>query len=91
MQKIEQDVRDFKNQYNSRSQKNAGKLDDISAFRILVDLISGICTGGFIGYAIDSYLQTLPLMLFVCLVLGMMGGIFNYYKNFKQEKQKEVK
>ena len=43
--------------------------------RAVVDLISGVAVGTGIGYALDVWFQTLPLMMLICMVLGLGGGI----------------
>ncbi|RZI47522.1 AtpZ/AtpI family protein [Rickettsiales endosymbiont of Peranema trichophorum] len=46
--------------------------------RFLIDLISGMAIGGAVGYCLDLYMTTLPLFLFICIVLGTVGGIRNF-------------
>lgn len=54
-----------------------------SPFKIIIDLLSGIAVGGFLGYICDSYFGTLPLFLFLMMVFGTIGGVYNIYKDAK--------
>ena len=56
------------------------------AINISIELITGIVLGVFLGLMIDSYLQTKPLMLIICFILGTLVGFFNMYKALKRYK-----
>ena len=56
------------------------------AINISIELITGIGLGVFLGLMIDSYLQTKPLMLIICFILGTLAGFFNMYKALKRYK-----
>ena len=56
------------------------------AINISIELITGIGLGVFLGLMIDNYLQTKPLMLIICFILGTMVGFFNMYKALKRYK-----
>ena len=56
------------------------------AINISIELIVGIGLGVFLGLMIDSYLQTKPLMLIICFILGTLIGFFNMYKTLKRYK-----
>ena len=56
------------------------------AINISIELITGIGLGVFLGLMIDSYLQTKPLMLIICFILGTLVGFFNMYKALKRYK-----
>jgi ATP synthase protein I len=49
--------------------------------KILIDLISGLAVGAFLGYTIDQYFGTTPLFLFLLSIAGMGGGFYNFYKD----------
>ena len=53
------------------------------AMNISIELITGIGLGVFLGLMIDNYLQTKPLMLIICFILGTLAGFFNMYKALK--------
>ena len=56
------------------------------AINISIELITGIGLGVFLGLLIDNYLQTKPLMLIICFILGTLVGFFNMYKALKRYK-----
>ena len=56
------------------------------AINISIELITGIGLGVFLGLMIDSYLQTKPLMLIICFILGTLVGFLNMYKTLKRYK-----
>ena len=56
------------------------------AINISIELITGIGLGVFLGLIIDNYLQTKPLMLIICFILGTLVGFFNMYKTLKRFK-----
>ena len=56
------------------------------AVNISIELITGIVLGVFLGLMIDNYLQTKPLMLIICFILGTLVGFFNMYKALKRYK-----
>lgn len=47
------------------------------AFRIGIDLISGVAFGVLAGLALDAWLETTPWMLIVFIFLGGAAGIRN--------------
>ena len=69
------------NNYNQKPTVNYG-----IAINISIELITGIGLGVFLGLIIDSYLQTKPLMLIICFILGTLAGFFNMYKTLKRYK-----
>ena len=56
------------------------------AINISIELATGIGLGVFLGLLIDNYLQTKPLMLIICFILGTIVGFFNMYKALKRYK-----
>tara|TARA_Y200000002_G_scaffold302489_1_gene257826 strand:- start:120 stop:404 length:285 start_codon:yes stop_codon:yes gene_type:complete len=56
------------------------------AINISIELITGIGLGVFLGLLIDNYLQTKPLMLIICFILGTIIGFYNMYKALKRYK-----
>ena len=69
------------NQYNKKPVVNYSV-----AINISIELITGIGLGVFLGLIIDNYLQTKPLMLIICFILGTIIGFFNMYKALKRYK-----
>ncbi|NJM33818.1 MAG: ATP F0F1 synthase subunit I [Rhodomicrobium sp.] len=47
------------------------------AFRIATELVAGVFVGGFIGWLLDRWLGTAPILLIVFLLLGIAAGLLN--------------
>jgi ATP synthase protein I len=48
--------------------------------RVASELLAGVLVGGGIGWALDRWLGTSPILLIVMLILGMMAGFWSVYK-----------
>ena len=77
-------VKKSKVQDNQHSEKPS--VNYSIAINISIELITGIGLGVFLGLMIDNYLQTKPLMLIICFILGTLVGFFNMYKALKRYK-----
>ena len=55
----------------------------------LLEMISGLLTGAFLGYIIDEYFSTLPMWLFICSVLGICGGYWSFFKRLNKTIRQE--
>lgn len=66
------------------SAKQAEKLKDAenmsNGMRAGAELMGSIAGGGFIGWLLDQWLETAPLMLIIFLLLGIGTGFYNVYK-----------
>jgi ATP synthase protein I len=51
------------------------------ALRLSTELIAGVVVGGFIGWALDRFFGTAPLLLVVFLILGAAAGILNVIRS----------
>ena len=54
------------------------------AFRIATDMIAGVAVGGFLGWLLDSWLGTAPILLIVFLLLGIAAGLRNSLRAARQ-------
>jgi ATP synthase protein I len=54
------------------------------ALRLGIELVAGVAVGGFIGWALDRFLGTAPLMMVVFLGLGASAGIMNVVRTAKR-------
>ncbi len=59
------------------------KSKELSILKVIIDFVSAIGVGGFIGYQIDQYLNTSPIFLIICTISGMSAGILNLYRSIK--------
>lgn len=51
------------------------------AFRIATELLAGVLVGGFVGWQLDIWLETTPVLLLVFFVLGAAAGILNVMRS----------
>ena len=51
-----------------------------SGVTLIVELICGVLVGCFVGFHIDIYFDTLPMMLFFCVIFGGAAGLYNFYR-----------
>jgi ATP synthase protein I len=57
------------------------------ALRLATELVAGVVVGGFIGWALDRWLGTTPLLMVVFLLLGAAAGIMNVIRTAKAMQQ----
>lgn len=54
------------------------------ALKLGVELVAGVAVGGFIGWQLDRWFGTAPLMMVVFLGLGAAAGIMNVVRTAKR-------
>ena len=54
------------------------------AFRLATELVAGLVVGGGIGWFLDKWLGTSPIMLLVFFLLGAVAGILNVIRTARQ-------
>jgi ATP synthase protein I len=54
------------------------------ALRLGMELVAGVAVGGFIGWALDRFLGTAPILMVVFLGLGATAGILNVVRTAKR-------
>lgn len=52
-------------------------------FRISIEFVAGVAVGVGIGYAVDRWLGTAPIMMVLFLLLGGAAGVLNAYRAAK--------
>ncbi len=65
--------------------------EGFSVGTIGLHLVSGIIVGVFIGYMLDRYFNTSPVLTIVFFFLGVITGFYNMYKDAKKYIEKEEK
>ncbi len=58
------------------------------ALRLGTDLVAGVAIGGLIGYWLDQWFGTRPILFIVFFLLGTAAGFLNVYRT-AQDIQKE--
>ena len=46
-----------------------------------VELVAGVAVGVAVGYGLDQWLETFPVFLILCFVLGAAAGMLNVYRS----------
>jgi ATP synthase protein I len=59
--------------------KGAGQAMNLG-FRVLTELVAGTVVGGLIGWQLDKWFNTSPLLLIFFLLLGIAAGFWNVYR-----------
>ncbi len=54
------------------------------AFRLATELVAGLLVGGVIGWYLDKWLGTSPVMLLIFFALGAAAGIFNVIRTARE-------
>lgn len=62
------------------SKKPVGNLLNIST-----DLVSGVIVGLVIGFYLDKWLETKPLFIIICLIIGMVAGFRMIWREMKNK------
>lgn len=61
-----------------------------TGMRVGTELVSGVIVGAALGYVLDRFFETKPLLLIIFLFLGGVAGFLNVYRFVKsEEKNKE--
>ena len=48
--------------------------------RVLTEFVAGVAVGAVIGWQLDKWLHTSPILLIVFLALGTAAGFWNVYR-----------
>lgn len=50
------------------------------AYRICIEMLAGVLVGCVLGYYLDLWLDTKPILFMVCFFLGILGSGLNIYR-----------
>jgi len=65
----------------SEPKRPTGTSRDMSfAYRVLVEMIAGLGFGAFVGWWLDEWLGTRPILMVVMILLGFAAGALNAYR-----------
>ena len=73
--KINKDKNNQKNQKNS----NFGE-----AFKLSTELVAAVAVGTIIGFILDNWFGTKPILIIVFFLFGAVAGIMNVFKAAKK-------
>jgi ATP synthase protein I len=60
------------------------------AFRLSVELVTGLVVGGGIGWLLDRWLGTSPAFLIVFFLLGAAAGTLNVFRAAKEMNREDA-
>ncbi len=87
---VPEDLRRLKNKINVAKEKKTAKPSAprvVAAsgigIRIAADLLAGVLVGGGIGYVLDDFFGTKPILLVIFLFFGGAAGFLNVYRMVK--------
>ena len=75
--------------------KSYGKKNDISrpsllgvAFKMSTELVAAVFIGTFIGFILDGWFDTKPLLIIVFFLIGVVAGIANVFRSAKKMQKR---
>ena len=87
---VPEDLRRLKNKIDVVKEKKTTKSSTprvVAAsgvgIRIAADLLAGVLVGGGIGYVLDDFFGTKPILLVIFLFFGGAAGFLNVYRMVK--------
>jgi ATP synthase protein I len=60
------------------------------AFRMGIELVIAVMIGAYVGYLLDGWLDTKPLLMVIFFFLGIAAGIKNVFRAAEQMQNTEV-
>lgn len=60
--------------------KNIMLYSDNLTWRIPLEIIAALIFSGGLGYGIDIFFGSQPIALIICLIFGVIAGLYNIYK-----------
>jgi ATP synthase protein I len=60
--------------------RTTGQREMSFAYRVLVEMIAGLGFGAFVGWWLDEWLGTRPILMVVMILLGFAAGALNAYR-----------
>ena len=76
-QDIKNRIQDFKDIHEDTTPKTPQNQGMGVGLRMATDMVAGVLVGLFVGYNLDSWLNTKPLFLLIFLIIGMVAGLLN--------------
>jgi ATP synthase protein I len=58
-----------------------------TGLQVGVEMIAGVVGGGLIGYGLDSWLETWPVLFIVFFFLGAAAGMLNAYRHIRRASE----
>ena len=58
------------------------------AFKISTELVAAVVVGSTIGFILDNWFDTKPLLIIIFFILGVTAGILNVFRSAKRMQKK---
>jgi|TARA_B100000949_G_scaffold225722_1_gene230260 ATP synthase protein I len=76
-------IRDFQKDGKRSNASSLGK-----ALKISTELVAAVVVGSTIGFLLDSWFGTKPLLIICFFIMGVAAGILNVFKSAKKMQKK---
>ena len=76
-------IKDVKNDSKSANSASLGK-----ALKISTELVAAVVVGSTIGFLLDSWFDTKPLLIICFFTIGVAAGILNVFRSAKKMQKK---
>ena len=76
----------IKNMRNNNQGSNAASLG--KALKISTELVAAVVVGSIIGFLLDNWFDTKPLLTICFFVIGVAAGILNVFRSAKKMQNK---
>ena len=76
-------IRDFQEDGKRSNASSLGK-----ALKISTELVAAVVVGSTIGFLLDSWFGTKPLLIICFFIMGVAAGILNVFKSAKKMQKK---
>jgi ATP synthase protein I len=84
---LENKVRDARTRHEPQSSQAQDRGTAMGeALKLATEMIAGVAVGGFIGWTLDRWLGTAPILMVVFLILGAAAGILNVIRNAQRRQ-----
>jgi len=76
-------IRDFQKDSKRSNASSLGK-----ALKISTELVAAVVVGSTIGFLLDSWFGTKPLLIICFFIMGVAAGILNVFRSAKKMQKK---
>ena len=77
----------IKNQFEDDKEKRGSFMGN--AFKLGTELVAAVLVGTIIGFILDGWFDTKPLLIIIFFLLGSAAGIMNVIKAAKEMQKKQ--
>ena len=79
-------TKEIQNNNNNKKSLNAASLG--KALKISTEFVAAVVVGSTIGFLLDNWFDTKPLLTICFFILGVAAGILNVFKSAKKMQKK---